>query len=379
MKTATNHIRNCWWKDTKTIFEMKKMLFYLLVLFISEKLYSQKEITDICIGKTFLFASKILNEQRRIFIYLPGDYSKASYPVLYLITSGSYDFRLSIFHNQFIIIGIESHDSKRDFLKAINRDNFCMFLEKELIPYIEVNYKTLPIRFISGHSLSGGFIMDVFLKKPQLFSFYIATSPTLNVLDSIKTAEIKLEKETGLYFSIGDRENYEQLEKANSDFSAKLKSLKINHLSWKFEKLEGETHETNEFTGFCRAYNYYKSLSTVPDSILCKSIQEIIDYAKKMQLEFGNEIKIDGDVVMSNILINFKSKNYNNVVNTISYTANELNSFFIEEINNMLEIGNELQRRYQSELALQVFRTIFKKTKNQIAEGKIRELEKMKK
>ena len=358
---------------------MKKLLFFLLVLFISDNLYSQKEMRDLCAGKTFLFDSKILNEQRRIFVHLPNDYTKTSYPVVYLITSGPNDFRHNILNNQFIIVGIESQDTKRDFLKAINRNNFTLFLEKELIPYTNANYKTLPVRFICGHSLSGGFVIDIFLKKPQLFNFYIATSPTLNVLDTIKIAGIELEKETGLYFNMGSRENYELLEKENIDFSNNLKSSEINHLNWKFEKLESETHETNEYTGFCRGYNYYKSLISIPDSLIGRSIQEIVDYSEKMQEGFGTKIRIDENVVMPNILINLENKKYDNVVNTVKYISNKLSDLFSEEVSTMIDIGNELQKRNQPELALQVYRLIFNTTKNKITEEKIREIEKKEK
>ena len=360
------------------MYTMKKFLFFLWIIFIFKEVYPQTVIDDICIGETFLIDSKILNEHRRVFVYLPDEYLNTSYPVMYLLSSGRNDFRYNIFHDQFIVIGIESRDTKQDFLTATNRDNFCHFFEKELIPYVEANYKTLPIRFISGHSLSGAFVIDIFLKKPQLFAFFIATSPALNVLDTINIAETKLAKETGLYFNIGDKENYEQLEKANSNLHNQLKSSKIHHLNWKYERLSGENHETNAYTGFCRGYNYYKSLLSVPDSILGTDIQEIIDYSNNIQSGFGFKIEIDEYVVMPNILLSLKNKNYHNVIHTVRYISNELTSFFIEEVDTMIDIGNELQLNGQFKLALEVFQIIYDKTQNPIAETKMHELEKKK-
>jgi len=355
---------------------MKRMLLLLVFFSISGSLFSQKEMTDICIGKTFLFDSKILNESRRIFVSLPDNYLTAPHSVVYLIASVQNDFRTNILHQQFITIGIESKDTKQDFLKASNRDNFSLFLEKELIPYVEANYKTLPVRFLSGHSLSGGFAIDVFLKKNQLFSFYIATSPTLHVLDSIQIQELKLEKETGLYFNMGGHEQYEQLEKANNNFYNQLKVSKVNHLNWKFEKLEGETHETNEYTGFCRGYCYYKSLMAIPDSILGLNIHEIINYTNNLNASFGSGITVDDNVIMPNILISLKAKNYLNLVDAVNYISERLPDLFKEELNDMIEIGKELQRNNQSKYALRVFKIIFDKTGSQIAGEKIKELEK---
>jgi len=58
-------------------------------------------------------------------------------------------------------------------------DNFINFFLKELIPFIDINYRTENYRILSGTSNSAFFTIYVLLKKPDLFSSYVASSPTL--------------------------------------------------------------------------------------------------------------------------------------------------------------------------------------------------------
>ena len=71
--------------------------------------------------------------------------------------------------SEIIIIAIENIDRERDFtvtkIKTKRPNtmgggrNFLDFIEKELIPYIDNNYKAEPFRTLVGHSLGG----EVFL------------------------------------------------------------------------------------------------------------------------------------------------------------------------------------------------------------------------
>lgn len=123
-------------------------------------------VKPLTIGEIRTLKSKILNEDRVLNIYLLQNFDKTkSYPVIYLLDgSMNEDFihvtGLIQFFNQMysmpetIVVGIANIDRKRDFtfhtdLKDLQKDypttghsdKFISFLEKELKPYIENQFK----------------------------------------------------------------------------------------------------------------------------------------------------------------------------------------------------------------------------------------------
>jgi predicted alpha/beta superfamily hydrolase len=57
--------------------------------------------------------------------------------------------------------------------------DFLQILEKEIIPYIETNYKTNKDRSLAGHSLGGLFALYTLFHEPALFQKYLISSPSL--------------------------------------------------------------------------------------------------------------------------------------------------------------------------------------------------------
>jgi predicted alpha/beta superfamily hydrolase len=158
-----------------------------------------KQGNELVIGKIFNLSSKILGEERPIWVYLPPDYEKSrdSYPVFYLLdgeihfhhVSGIVEFLSGFAHMpRMIVIAVTTIDRERDFLPTkVNNwppvaaaDKFREFLKKELIPLVGKKYRVRPYRILCGHSYGGVFCIDAFLKDPDLFTAYIAISPTLS-------------------------------------------------------------------------------------------------------------------------------------------------------------------------------------------------------
>ncbi len=52
------------------------------------------------------------------------------------------------------------------------------FIETELVPYVDANYRTQPFRVFTGHSFGGLFAMHALFSRPRLFNGIIAVSPT---------------------------------------------------------------------------------------------------------------------------------------------------------------------------------------------------------
>jgi hypothetical protein len=160
------------------------------------------------LGSIIEMQSKVLSEKRILNIYLPNNYNEkdtVKYPVIYLLDgSADEDFihiaGLIQFSNfpwvdilpNTILVGIANIDRRRDFTfpTTIDKDKkdfpttgqsakFIDFIEAELQPFIERNYRTNATKTIIGQSLGGLVATEILFKKPQLFTNYIIVSPSL--------------------------------------------------------------------------------------------------------------------------------------------------------------------------------------------------------
>lgn len=175
-------------------------LFVLLLLSFSG--IAQNEIV---IGETSTMYSEILKEDRKLDIHLPEGYGESdkTYPILFLLDS-DYNFKHAVgtleylYKNrripQMIIVGIRNTRRNRDLSPQSSRlsqeerdrmglvggaDNFRKFIQMELMPHINKNYKAAPYEVIVGHSLGGLFNTYCFFNHPDIFNAYVTISPSL--------------------------------------------------------------------------------------------------------------------------------------------------------------------------------------------------------
>jgi len=236
------------------------MLFFLAVSLTGAQENSEK----ISIGHTLTISSKILGEDRNIFIYLPDGYqeSEMKYPVLYLLDgedhfhhgSGIVQFLSSNDRiPQTIVVGVPNTDRGRDFSLQVEKagpdrcgaDNFLSFLQDELMPLIDAKYRTRQYRILFGHSSTGMFSVYSFVVRPHLFNAHIAASPSFREADGlvIKKAEKLLGEESAqnkaLYITLGDEPVFtDGIEK----LTAVLKKFDVSGLEWKYVKMMQENH-----------------------------------------------------------------------------------------------------------------------------------------
>ncbi|MBN2344785.1 MAG: tetratricopeptide repeat protein [Candidatus Aminicenantes bacterium] len=157
-----------------------------------------EERRPFAIGETVTLHSKILGEERTLFIYTHQAYGEdqSRYPVAYVL-DGEWNFHqtsgvIDLLSSRevipwMIVVGIANVDRMRDLsptpIKEQPRSGgaaaFRRFLREEVFPFVEARYRTEPFRLLVGHSLGGLFAIDTLLGEPELFSAYLAVGPYL--------------------------------------------------------------------------------------------------------------------------------------------------------------------------------------------------------
>jgi len=197
-----------------------KSLFTAILFFISAVVsLAQNKAEFVAYGQKFSLRSSILNEGRTYWVNLPASYddprfSPQRYPVLFLFDAKSSFFPVCGVLNfmsgpesvnyqvpEMIIVGIDNENRLKDLTPNSTNKNmegveskefadrmlagsgggekFIQFLEKELIPRIEANYRTLPYRVCIGHSLGGLTSSYLLVNHSGLFDAYMAIDPSL--------------------------------------------------------------------------------------------------------------------------------------------------------------------------------------------------------
>ena len=171
-------------------------------------------------GIRIKFNSRIMGEERTIWIRVPASYNEASsstqtYPVIYVLdgksaffpVTGVVSFMSEEDHVNYqipemIVVGVDTENRFRDLtpIKSTKQANgeesktpeqklmmsgsgggekFLNFMKEEVFTYIEKNYRTNPFRIYVGHSLGGLTATYTFLKHPDLFNATISIDPSL--------------------------------------------------------------------------------------------------------------------------------------------------------------------------------------------------------
>ncbi|EMQ96475.1 putative esterase [Xanthomarina gelatinilytica] len=245
------------------------------------------------IGKKDSIYSKILNENRDIYIQLPDSYksdSQEKYPVIFILDGdvlmptlvNTHDYYSGGFMPEMVIVGISNSENRtRDLTPSKittkygmpfyeengEAVNFLKFIETELIPYVEQHYPVTNYRTLIGHSYGGLFTIFTLINKPELFANYVSIDPSLDWDDQmvLKQAE-KVFKEKSfegkaLYVSLSgqlhmqnqevtidnvmeDTSDYTLFARSNIMLSRIIEESPENNLSFKWQFYPNDLHGT---------------------------------------------------------------------------------------------------------------------------------------
>ena len=230
----------------------------------------------ITIGETVTIPSKVLGEERTILVSTPPTYDQSSqrYPVLYMTdggahlthTRGTVDFlaRLGLMP-QVIVVGVNNTDRTRDLTpthvasRTIDgrvfesptsggASKFLDFFEQELFPYVDAHYRTLPLKFFTGHSFGGLFALNALFTRPEMFHALLAVSPSLNWDDDLPIRQAdsffdgRDELNVTLFVAMADEEEGDPAPTRLDRLEKKLSEADTEGFEWAVMRMPDENH-----------------------------------------------------------------------------------------------------------------------------------------
>jgi predicted alpha/beta superfamily hydrolase len=221
--------------------------------------------------------STIMDEDRRVIIHLPRNYSKDAaqkYPVMYVLDGTSQDDhtadKITVLSDAglvpaAIVVGLPNTRGNRErdqtppFMKRdVNDekspygagDKFLSFIEKELIPFIDSRYQTSGYRMLSGNSRGGLFVLYSLMEKPTLFQAWFCYSTPVWRFENLMVNRMSefLAGSSGLkgflFISVGDKET-EQIIGGFIKLVAVLKKNREKQFRWVADQTPYAVHQDN--------------------------------------------------------------------------------------------------------------------------------------
>ncbi len=218
--------------------------------------------------------SEVMGKTRELNVLLPVGYetSAQTYPVIYLLDGGAtqdwptYSARIreAMQAGQVapaILVGIATEDRQNELTerstdRSLVREwpnhgqshRFRHYITTEVKPLIESRYRTSGDDAVIGESAAALFIVESFLRQPELFDRYLAVSPSLwwdREALSKKAAALLATHPAGqrqLLLTIGDEGG--QMQSGMDRLVAALRNNPPQGLVWDYKPRHSESHST---------------------------------------------------------------------------------------------------------------------------------------
>jgi uncharacterized protein len=284
---------------------MKTYFYSFALLLISFCVHAQ-ESNPFNIGFEKSSSSRILGEQRKVWIHIPNSNGgnettgKGRYPVIYLL-DGDANFNQIVSITEFmsnaglcppmIVVGVLHPARMTDLTFGAdketpgivgNGEKFMLYVEKELMPTIESNYPTAPYKIFIGHSVGGLTVVNTLIHHPNLFNAYVSLDAALwwNNQQIVTDAKMILAnnnyKRKTLFMALANRmergmdtlavqkdtTESTELIRSNLEFIRAISKNKTNHLRFTHTFYENDNHSSvrliGEYDALRFIFDYYK-------------------------------------------------------------------------------------------------------------------------
>jgi predicted alpha/beta superfamily hydrolase len=257
---------------------------------LSPEILSRPEYPQVGIRDTERrsLVSKQVGREFEVDVFLPKDYrgTDRRYPVVYVLDAEynfgcvSYITRRLIKNKDIpplILVGIAYDTTYEDFYEKRMFDStpvskvhgyhtgaepFTKFIEEELIPFIDREYRTVPgDRTIVGHSIGGFYGCFLLFQHPGIFQKYLVVSPSLWFSNRVvfeyekEWAQDKRQLRAVVYLASGDLET-PNIKDNSVAFGQVLEARKYPGLKLKSVIIDGEHHRSIFPLAFTRGLQF---------------------------------------------------------------------------------------------------------------------------
>ena len=341
-----------------------KQLYFIATLLISTCIFSQKIITEKINSKEF-------TKGRSVKIYIPKDYDKdetVSYPLAFILGSGylfdMYVGNAKLYANsdkapRQIIVGIDMETTYNKDVSIIPSNNaltetaerFQTFIKKELIAYMEINYRTSPFMTIAGEGKAANFI-SYFLKDANpIFNSYICITPELTEFNTSRIESYSLSRLGSIdnsYF-IYSSNSKEYITKKQYDLfnqtSIYLSSFNAKNLHITFDKFPNAPNQLSVIAetiprAFEKMFYLYAKITKSEFESNIKDLEplEAIKYVEKKYLDiqflYGSNlnVRLDDIFAIEGLVIDKLNGDYLRVLGdfvSIKYPDSHIGDFYV--------------------------------------------------
>jgi pimeloyl-ACP methyl ester carboxylesterase len=213
-----------------------------------------------------------------------------------------------------IVVGITNTDRTRDltptrvetlpgnprarFPTSGGADKFLKFIETELIPHVEKQYRVQPFRVFAGHSLGGLFAVHAMLARPELFNAYLAVSPSLQ-WDNFEVTErakkffaSRPDYNRTLYVSLGNEPG--DIGDGFKLFRDLLAQQKVGNFVWQASHMEDEDHGSvvlrSHYEGLRKVYDGWQLPRDPNTGAIAGGFKEVVEHYRKLSSRLNYEV-----------------------------------------------------------------------------------------
>ncbi len=283
-----------------------KTFFYFFALSLFSFCAKAQESSPFTTGFEKSSPSKILGEQRKVWIHIPNsnggneNNEKGRYPVVYLL-DGDGNFNDIVSITEFmsnaglcppmIVVGLVHNSRMSELTFGTDKETpgivgrgekFMLYVEKELMPYIESNYPTAPYKIFIGHSVGGLTVVNTLIHHPDSFNAYVSLDGALwwNDQQIVKEAKTILQSKNyqgkTLFMALANRlekgmdtltvqkdtTEGTELIRSNLEFIKDIFKNKTNQLRFQHKYYENDDHGSvrliGEYDALRFIFDYYK-------------------------------------------------------------------------------------------------------------------------
>jgi len=295
---------------------MKRILLFAGLLLATTSSFAQQATRT----AEHTLTSESLAGERTVSVQLPASYAayaETRFPVLYLLDG---DANLShagpvvdfLAENgkipEMIIVAIHTGATRQqDFMPSgAGQDGaqtgaaaFLAFMEGELMPFVDAEYRTAPLRLVSGHSLGGLFTTWAMASGSDLAAGWLAQSPYLvppvgqSVLDAVSAMDLSPGAGSA---SAGDETFYYANLGAEPDISANFDALEeqlsgadASRLTWNLERMPSEGHMSTRLIGLYDGLSgYFEDFWSMPSAALVEGgVDGLSAHVDRLAERFG--------------------------------------------------------------------------------------------